>query len=121
MRLLPDQGVPRKAADTLRAWGHDCVHVSEVGMHAATDEQIVELGYREDRVIITLDADFHALIAVRGLHKPSVIRLRHEGCRAELVVSLLQPVLFRYRERLERGCLISIRDQGTSVRSLPIG
>ncbi len=67
----------------LRQTGYHCRHVSELGMQAAEDEEILDLAGVQSSVIITLDADFHSLVAVRGLTAPSVIRLRREGCRAE--------------------------------------
>jgi len=42
MRLLLDQGLPRSAAAVLRAEGRDVVHVSEVGLAAATDLDILD-------------------------------------------------------------------------------
>jgi hypothetical protein len=35
-------------------------------MAAARDEAIIDHAIQEDRVIVTLDADFHALIATKG-------------------------------------------------------
>ena len=41
MRLVLDQGVPRDAAALLRSLGHGCMHVSEIGMSKAADEEIL--------------------------------------------------------------------------------
>ena len=90
-------------------------------MQRASDEEIVEMAAKQECIVITLDADFHALIAVRQMRFPSVIRLRQEGCRGDDVVRILQPVLFRYQEQLGRGCLISVKERQTTMRILPIG
>src|SRR5687768_9912917 len=73
MRLLLDQGLPRAAAALLRQAGIDTVHVGEIGYAAATDASILEHGRNEERVVVTLDADFHALLARTGAPSPSVI------------------------------------------------
>jgi predicted nuclease of predicted toxin-antitoxin system len=66
-RLLLDQGLPADAAGLFRELGYDCRHVSELGLQKASDEQILVLAAEQRRVVITLDSDFHALLAVRGL------------------------------------------------------
>jgi predicted nuclease of predicted toxin-antitoxin system len=65
MKLLLDHGLPRSAARLLREGGIDTLHVGEVGLAAATDNEILEKGRQEDRVVVTLDADFHSLLAFR--------------------------------------------------------
>ena len=74
--LILDQGLPRDAASQLRDLGYECTHVGEIGMWKATDQEILAFGLRKDATIVTLDADFHAILAVSGASEPSVIRLR---------------------------------------------
>jgi hypothetical protein len=62
MKLLLDQGLPRSAAMLLREGGIDTLHVGEIGLAAATDNEILQRGRQEERVVVTLDADFHALL-----------------------------------------------------------
>jgi predicted nuclease of predicted toxin-antitoxin system len=62
--LLLDQGLPRDTAVDIRARGLRCTHVGEVGMHAASDTDIVRWAWERNAVIVTLDSDFHAILAV---------------------------------------------------------
>jgi predicted nuclease of predicted toxin-antitoxin system len=64
-RLLLDQGLPASTAVLLRQSGWDVVHVSEIGMSRASDTDIVQRARAELRVCVTLDADFHSLLASR--------------------------------------------------------
>ena len=66
IRLALDQGVPLDAATLLRKAGYECIHVSEAGLHRAEDAQILKWARELDSVIVTLDADFHAMMAVSG-------------------------------------------------------
>lgn len=79
MRLILDQGVPRDAASLRRTLGYDCIHVSEIGMSKAADEEILAFSLGRNGVVVTLDADFHTILAVSGASGPSVIRLRFAG------------------------------------------
>ena len=121
MKLLLDQGLPRSALAALRASAHDVVHTADIALAKASDAEILEAARLDGRVIVTLDADFHALVAVRGLNSPSVIRLRREGCRAETAAGILNPVLERYRVDLEKGALISVKEHRITCHRLPVG
>jgi predicted nuclease of predicted toxin-antitoxin system len=76
MKLLLDQGLPLSAAALLRDAGIDTIHVGEVGMSAAEDADIIQRAKEETRIIATLDADFHTLLALNIAIAPSVIRIR---------------------------------------------
>jgi predicted nuclease of predicted toxin-antitoxin system len=67
LQLILDQGVPADATQGFRNLGYSCWHVAELGMHKAEDEEILALAAERNAVVITLDADFHALAAIRGL------------------------------------------------------
>jgi predicted nuclease of predicted toxin-antitoxin system len=79
MKLLLDQGLPRSAAVVLQTQGIDTIHVGEIGYATAEDAAILHLGHKEGRTIVTLDADFHSLLALSGATSTSVIRIRIEG------------------------------------------
>lgn len=79
MILVLDQGVPRDAAGMLRDFGYECDHAGDVGMSAAADEEILRFALARNAVVVTLDGDFHAILAVSGAVGPSVIRIRIQG------------------------------------------
>ena len=64
MRLVLDQGVPRELAILLRELGYDCTHVGEVGMSRAADQEILAWAVGEKATVVTLDTDFHTILAV---------------------------------------------------------
>src|SRR5437016_936860 len=103
MRLVLDQGVPRDAATGLRGHGWECVHVGEVGMSKATDEEILALALERRAVVVPLDADFHTILAVARAGGPSVIRLRLQGLGGSEVVEVVQRVAASFQIDLERG------------------
>jgi predicted nuclease of predicted toxin-antitoxin system len=65
IKLLLDQALPRTTASLLGAAGIDTLHVGEIGYATADDVDILQRGREDQRVIVTLDADFHALLALR--------------------------------------------------------
>ncbi|MDM8546753.1 DUF5615 family PIN-like protein [Candidatus Venteria ishoeyi] len=121
MKLLLDQGLPRTAAKLLNEEGISATHVGDIGYATAEDEKILELGEHERYVIVTLDADFHALLALKGLTWPSVIRIRIEGLKAKAVVALLKTVLNHCAQDLLQGVVVTVQDERIRVRRLPLG
>ena len=119
-RLLLDQGLPRSAVELLRAEGWDVVHAVDCGLDTASDEQILEFARSNDRTVCTLDADFHALLAVSGARTPSVVRIRRQGLRGPEIASLLKRVWAEVRASIEQGAVISVTERAVRVRRLPV-
>jgi predicted nuclease of predicted toxin-antitoxin system len=120
MKLLLDQGTPRSTAALLRQAGIEAVHTAEIGMAAADDEVILRRASAEKRVVVTLDSDFHMLLALSQAREPSVIRIRTEGLHAETLSELLQNVLQQCATDLEAGVMISVQENRIRSRRLPI-
>jgi predicted nuclease of predicted toxin-antitoxin system len=121
IRLLLDQGVPREAAQQLRSAGLDALHVGDLGMSAAADIEILEAARAREAFIVTLDADFHAILAVSGASGPSVIRIRQQGLKAAALAHLLGNLLSQYEADLRHGCMITVKRRKTTCHRLPIG
>ena len=120
MRWLLDQGLPRSVAAILNQSSHDAIHVGAVGMAAASDQAILERAASENRVVVTLDADFHALIATRRAVVPSVVRLREEGLVATQIASLLLVLHREFAPQLESGCVMTFSNGKIRYRLLPL-
>jgi predicted nuclease of predicted toxin-antitoxin system len=120
MKLLLDQGLPRSAAKLLREAGIDTVHVSEIGYSIADDAAILQRGRDEERIVITLDADFHALLALSRATTPSVIRIRIEGLNGQKAADLIRAVLIRCTEDLKQGAVITVQPSRIGIRRLPL-
>ncbi|MEM7496072.1 MAG: DUF5615 family PIN-like protein [Myxococcota bacterium] len=120
MKLLLDQGLARSTASRLRESNILCTHVGEIGLAKADDEQLIIHARRHGFAIVTLDADFHALLAQSGEQKPSVIRIRVEGLKAEATARLLLKIVEEIGRDLEEGAAVSVNDDSVRVRRLPI-
>lgn len=121
MKLLLDQGLPRDAVERLKLAGVESVHVGSLGLSRASDREILLAAVTMRAIVVTLDADFHAILTESHQAGPSVIRLRIEGLNAEGLSRLLIHVLERAGEELRRGAMVSVNSRRVRVRSLPLG
>ena len=120
MKLLLDQGLPRSTARLLRETGIDTVHVSEIGHSTSDDAVILDRGREEGRTVVTLDADFHALLAISGATSPSVIRIRIEGLKGKTATNLIRTVLMQCEGDLKQGAVATVERGRIRIRRLPL-
>jgi predicted nuclease of predicted toxin-antitoxin system len=120
MKLLLDQGLPRSAVRLLREAGIDSLQVGEIGLSTANDSTILQRARNDQRVVVTLDADFGALLAISRATSPSVIRIRLEGLYGQKAADIIQTVLEHCAEDLEKGAVVTVQSRGIRIRNLPL-
>ena len=119
-RVLLDQGLPRSAASLLRDEGWDVVHTGEIGLSRATDREILDFARTEERVIITLDSDFHTILAVTNASSPSVIRIRLEGLRGPDFALLIRRIWPKVEPQLKKGAMVTVSESAIRIRNIPV-
>ena len=94
--------------------------MSVIGMAKTADELILQHASSENRVVVTLDADFHPLLALSGDSRPSVIRIRVEGLTAAPAADLILRIGEKFGSHLQDGCVISCDTEKVRLRKLPL-
>jgi predicted nuclease of predicted toxin-antitoxin system len=120
MKLLIDQGLPRSLCAELERSAERVVHIGMLILECETDENLLEFASAEGWVMVTLDIDFHDLLALRRLSKPSVIRVVAEGRSASEIGAGLRKVLVALAKELELGCMETTDLLRVRVRMLPV-
>lgn len=121
MRFLIDNALSQLLAEGLREAGHDAMHVRDHEMQSASDMEIFKFAAAQDRILVSADTDFGALLALWHDKKPSVILLRHPHKRPRSQAALLLANLATIEEAVEQGCIVILEANRIRVRSLPIG
>lgn len=121
MRFLVDNALSPAFAEVLRRAGHDATHVREYKMQASADPLVFERAASEDRILVSADTDFAALLAVRNETKPSLILFRGASRRRpEVQAKLLLEQLPHLITDLARGCVVVIQEDRIRARTLSI-
>ncbi len=120
IKLLLDQGLPRSASPLLSQAGIDTIHVGEIGYSKAEDQEILFLAKEKKRVVVTLDADFHTLLALSNATSPSVIRIRIERLKAVAMTKLLLSILPECENDLVKGAVVTVDAHRLRLRLLPL-
>ncbi len=121
MKFLIDNALSPNMTEGLKKAGHDAVHVRDLGMAAAKDQEIMELALKDDRVIVSADTDFGTLLALRELSKPSFVLFRRSDKRPVALLMQLLANLDQFEEALTQGAVVVIEDKRIRIRQLQIG
>lgn len=93
MNFLIDAQLPRRMAAWLRAAGSNAIHTLDVpDANRTTDEQINDLADREQRVVVTKDADFVDSHLLQG-RPPKLLLISTGNISNKDLEALLSPLI----------------------------
>ena len=104
----------------MRDEGWDVLHTGDIELSRSTDAQILEYARREKRIIITLDSDFHTILALTNASAPSVIRIRLEGLKGPDLAFLIKKIWPKIELQVKKGAMVSVTDSGIRIRNIPV-
>ena len=116
MRFIVDVNVGRRIADFLAQEGHDVVWVGDLGQELP-DTDIIEMGLRERRVILTIDKDFENLAFRHRLPFFAIVRLPSETYSETR--DRVSDLLKEHADDMSPGSVVCATRAGVRVRRGP--
>ncbi len=121
MKFLIDNNLSPLLAESLKAAGHDAVHLRDLGMQAAPDPAVLQRAQGDERVLVSADTDFGGLLSRSRATGPSVLLIRRlAGRRAAEQSAIILANLDQIAEDLTAGAVVVIGDDWIRIRRLPM-
>ena len=120
MNILIDMNLPPVWVKTLQEHGIRAIHWSSVGAHDAEDSEIMKYAQLNGFVVFTHDLDFGDILASTGAKGPSVIQVRADNITPDALESTVVKALNQFKDRLEKGALITLVPGRMRARILPL-
>jgi predicted nuclease of predicted toxin-antitoxin system len=120
LRFLADMNISPETVKILTKNEWSIIRSSEILPRTAPDDEILEFAAKENRILITQDLDFSALVALSGHRQPSLITLRLSISSPNIVAERLLKALPSIEKELPEGCAVIIEDASLRIRKLPI-
>jgi predicted nuclease of predicted toxin-antitoxin system len=122
LKFLLDEDISPVVANRLQERGIDATHVRNRGMLGATDREVLDLAFKEDRILITANvADFEHLAASIDIHAGIILLLNGSLRRVEqlhVIEQAIDALISSKKEMVNRAMSIS-RDGTYSFIDLP--
>ena len=99
VHFLADESCDFAVVRALRAGGYDVKAVAEVAL-GATDDVVLHLALREQRVLLTEDKDFGQLVFAAGQSTGGVIFIRYPVTARSLLPQVVLDLVSEKQERL---------------------
>jgi predicted nuclease of predicted toxin-antitoxin system len=120
LKFLIDNMLTPWLAENLAHAGYAAIHVGDVDMSLATDAAILTYAREENLSIVTADADFGSLLALRRWRKPSLLFLKDVPRAREAILGILLESLPSLAGAIEEGSVVTFRRGRIRVRRLPV-
>jgi predicted nuclease of predicted toxin-antitoxin system len=117
MKFLVDQDVYAGTIGFLSGLRHDVVRAAELGLAQADDAELLRVAREQERIFLTRDRDFGALVFVQG-SGPGVIYLRVLPSTQNAVHAELERVLTLYSEQELQASFVVIEPARHRIRKL---
>lgn len=118
MKFLVDNSISPLVAGALKKEGYDSIHVRDIGLHKASDKDIFNRAYKEDRIIISADTDFSYLLSTWNKNKPSLILFRKGYHTPKHQIEILLAHLPKFEKELLEGYIIVFEKERIRIRRL---
>lgn len=119
IKLLADENIPPGVVGFLRDRGFDVKEVSGAGTAGASDDQVMDLAYREQRVLLTFDKHFANILVYPPSSHHGIIRIRIHPPLIEDIIHAFDQLLKEFDLNTIGGSLIVLEREGFRLRRLP--
>ncbi len=99
---------------TLNDLGHDVLSARD-GYASASDRTLLDLAYREERVLITEDKDFGELVFSLRLPHPCIVRFH--GLTTTDEAAAIRNLIDHHSDAMQQGVIIVVTENRMRIRS----
>lgn len=119
MRILADQDIYQMTIEWLKENGHNVVTAKDLGMQRSSDEELLIKAKAMNRLFLTRDKDFGALVFLKTKPSTGVILLRLSPTSLEEVHKELKRVFEEHKEEELKEFFCVVEPDKHRLRQLP--
>jgi predicted nuclease of predicted toxin-antitoxin system len=121
MKILIDMNLSPDWCRAFSSQGIESVHWSNIGDKSAPDNILMDWARSNGYIVFTHDLDFGTILAATATTAPSVIQVRTQDTFPDRLLTKIVDALKQFETQLIAGALVTIDENRSRVRILPIG
>ena len=115
-KFLADENISPAVIEFLRNKGFDVKAVHDAGKSGGTDDFVMDLAQREERLLVTFDKHFANILLYPPNSHHGVIRIRIHPPLIEHIIQAFEQLLQKFDIATIKGTLIVLERDGFRVR-----
>jgi len=116
IKFLADENIPLGVTRFLRDRGFDVKEVGGAGIAGASDDAIMTLARKEERIILTSDKHFANILTYQPNSHHGIIRIRIHPPLIDDIIRALDQLMKKFDLNAIGGSLIVLEREGFRVR-----
>ncbi len=116
MKFLLDENISPKTANFLKELGHDAIHLRDVNLKSASDDEVIKYAKQYKLVLITIDRDFGNILDYPPGSHPGIIRLKLQYMPSIIVNFVLKTFLEEVKPQDIYGNLAIVEENRYRLR-----
>jgi predicted nuclease of predicted toxin-antitoxin system len=118
MKFLVDQDVYLETINFLKYLRHDVIVAKEIGMQTATDVEILQKAQQMNRILVSRDKDFGALVFFKHKLMSGVVFLRIKPSDIDKIHETLKLLFEKYSEEELQHCFCVVEAEKYRIRHI---
>lgn len=119
MKFLIDNNLSPELSKSLIQSGFDSVHVKQLKKSSASDDELFQIAFEENRIIITADVDFGYIMSKWKHNLPSIILFRSFSYNPTIQFDNIIKVVKKFSKNLIDGSIIVIEPARIRIKQFP--
>jgi predicted nuclease of predicted toxin-antitoxin system len=116
LKFKIDENLPVEAAKIFLKLGYDADTIFAEGLKGSSDEELINVCKKEDRILVTLDLDFSDVRVYPPGSVPGIIILRIADQSADSTLSVLNKVILAVNKENPAGKLWIVDEKRIRIR-----
>jgi len=117
LKFKADENIPIEVANIFKRFGYDIETVSDEGLQGVTDDTLISICKKENRILVTFDLDFSDFRVYPPGAYPGIIIIRLADQSIDSTLSVINKLISTFQQESPAGKLWIVEKKKIRIRN----